>query len=285
MLLLATLLAYVFATVSGRETVDDLGAATKLVELLALGLVLMPRRGGAGRRQGLRRFAAGSVLAAATMLTGASLWGASLNAHSHDQGSAHHHGPGTPPHLDEQVDQPAPGMVMRPLAATPPTPEQRAAAARLVEETRAALAPYQDRRAAIAAGYRPAQTDARGVEHMEHKAYQRDDHILDPTRPEQVVYIHTRQGPLLAGAVFVMPDDGLPGPEIGGRLTRWHAHTICVTPLQPFIAGLVTPFGACPTGSFAVTTAEMMHLWTIDNPGGPFATELDDGYLKRLRQQ
>ena len=68
---------------------------------------------------------------------------------------------------------------------------------------------------------------------------------------------------------------GEPGPAAGGPLTNWHAHNVCVIVTPPGF-GLVSPFGGCPLGAVAVTIPEMMHVWVVDNPGGPFAENLHD---------
>ena len=59
---------------------------------------------------------------------------------------------------------PVPGTVLRPVPCTV-TPEQQAAADRLVAETRQGIAPYQDVRVALAAGYRPGAPDGSGTAH------------------------------------------------------------------------------------------------------------------------
>jgi hypothetical protein len=77
---------------------------------------------------------------------------------------------------------------------------------------------------------------------------------------------------VLLGAVYEMPRIGEPGPDFGGAVTRWHVHAaICFSPVPPFLVGLVSPFGTCPSGSFNVVTPAMMHVWTVDVPGGPYS--------------
>ncbi len=48
--------------------------------------------------------------------------------------------------------------------------------------------------------------------------------LLDPTRPETLVYAESPGGPILLGAMFQMPEIGEAGPAVGGPLTVWHAH-------------------------------------------------------------
>jgi hypothetical protein len=256
-----------------------LGLATKLVELTALGLVLAPHRS-AGSEGARRRGWTGAALAVLSVgvVSGCIVWGASLIpqptggdttndhepgtvAHSHPPGRAHGHG-----HL-------------------PPTVDQRLAAARLAAETRIGIARYQDQALALADGYRPVALGREPVVHWENRRAARDGRTLDPALPEQLVYADTADGPLLLGAVFVMPRPDTAGPTVGGPLTRWHTHALCIAPLPPWFAGLVSPFGACPVLSAGIVTAEMMHVWTVENPDGPFAEQLNEEYLRTLRRR
>jgi hypothetical protein len=88
------------------------------------------------------------------------------------------------------------------------------------------------------------------------------------------VYANTDDGPWLVGALFIMPRLGVDGPTPGGALTHWHSHdNVCIALPMVALAGLSTPIGICPPGAIGVTTAAMMHVWTVDNRGGPFADE------------
>jgi hypothetical protein len=117
--------------------------------------------------------------------------------------------------------------------------------------------------------------------HLRNKANQRDGRILDPARPELLVYGVDGQRQVLLGVVYQMEKAGEPGPAVGGQLTNWHAHNVCVAVTPPGF-GLVSPFGGCPLGAVAVTIPEMMHVWVVDNPGGPFAENLDDDWVRAL---
>ena len=96
--------------------------------------------------------------------------------------------------------------------------------------------------------------------------------MLDPEHPETLVYANTPSGPVLLGAMYEMPKIGESGPDFGGAVTRWHVHTaVCFSPVPPFLVGLVSPFGTCPSGSLNLVTPAMMHVWTVDVPGGPYS--------------
>ncbi|TMC09922.1 MAG: hypothetical protein E6J41_09550 [Chloroflexi bacterium] len=263
-LLLATIVAYLVYVGSGREAPEPVGLADKLVEVVALGLVLVPRR-----RTGRWRAASFATLAVA-FLAGGVMWIEDLAGAGHLHGVAavcvaNHH--------------PGPGAVLRPVPCTV-TPEQQAAADGLVAETRQGIARYQDVRVALAAGYRPSTPDGSGTAH--YTDFRAPANPLDPSHPAALVYATTRHGPVLLGAMYQMPKQGVPGPDLGGALTPWHYHTnVCFSVPGLLVSGLSTPFGMCPPGSVRITTADQLHVWTAPNPNGPFG-DLDEAWVRRL---
>ena len=86
---------------------------------------------------------------------------------------------------------------------------------------------------------------------------------------------------LLLGVMYQMPRAGVPGPAVGGSATRWHTHNVCFTLLPPGF-GVVSPYGTCPFTSYTVTPGEMMHVWTVDPPGGPYVEHLNDSWVRAL---
>lgn len=245
--LLVNLVGYAVAVGPGREAVDGLGLTTKLVELVALGLLASGWQGMAG-------------LALTGLLVGGIQW-ASV---------ARDHGLATHAHAE--------------VASAPATHEQRVAAIELAHATRSGIARYADVESAIAAGYQLSGPPLKTMHYM-HNAREHDTEVLQPERPEGLVYVNTEDGPLLVGAVFTMPKLGLNGPTPGGPITHWHTHNVCIALPKIALTGLATPLGACPPGSINVTTPEMMHVWTIDVPGGPFADDLDDKFVARLARE
>jgi hypothetical protein len=291
-LLAANIVGYLVVAGSGwHEEADQVGIATTTIELIAFGLIVAPERSGLGG------FASSAGIVTFTLLTGLVIWVGTFAAHDRahaadDQGAVEHdHSPGTPEYHHSTKDghgdfvaRAQAGTIMRPRSAQAPTPDEAAAAARFAEATKAGVAKYADVNAAIADGYKP-DGPALGIErHYKHHTYGKDGAILDPTRPELLVYAEDGERAILLGAVYIMDKAGTPGPEIGGPLTRWHAHNICVTMLPPAI-GLVTPFGSCPVAAVAVTIPDMIHVWTVDNPGGPYAEKLDDKWVRALLAQ
>jgi hypothetical protein len=239
------LVAYLVAVGPGRETVDSIGMSTKLIELVALGLLLAPR------------VALGLVVC--TLLTGAITWASLVR--------------------DGMVAQ---HTHVAPLSA-PPTYQQRLAAADLVDATRAGIAAYADVTVAQADGYHATTPLTVAAVHFANTAYEQDDDVLDPSRPEGLVYAGSADGLVLVGALFTLPRLGMEGPTPGGTITHWHTHdNVCIALPVMALVGMATPLGACPPGSVNVTTPGMMHIWTVDQPGGPFADDLDPAVLARL---
>jgi hypothetical protein len=119
--------------------------------------------------------------------------------------------------------------------------------------------------------------------HWMNDKYVKAGYVMDPNRPQGLVYANTRSGPVLLGAMFQMPHIGQFGPDPGGPLTAWHEHeNICFTPFG-FEFSLMTPFATCPLGSIDLTAPPMLHVWIVDNPGGPFAIDIDSSVVAQVR--
>jgi hypothetical protein len=258
--LVATIVAYVVWIVAGWETPDQVGIACKLIELIALGLVL--RLGHPGRRTWPRRVWRAVAFPMLVSLATLGIW---LGGLAHPD-ALHAHA----------------GALLQPVAETV-TPEQRAAAARLLIDTRTSIARYQDPAAAIAAGFKPGPaSSAEPLRHFENSA--NANAILDPNHPQALVYAQTKHGLQLIGAMYQMKRAGQWGPDPGGPLTQWHQHEgICFSPFG-FEFSFETPFWTCPVGSTSITTPPMLHVWIVDNGKlGPFAADLDKTVQKQLQ--
>jgi hypothetical protein len=143
-----------------------------------------------------------------------------------------------------------------------PTAEQVQAADDIIAAVTFAIERYRDPEVAVADGYRPLGFEPNGIHHYLHAGYRTDDAHLDPTRPEALLYGRTPDGGLIpVGVMFMMDQPGQAGERIGGCLTPWHAHG------YPF----------APRGE---ESAEMMHVWTIPVPGGPFAEHIEGEYAR-----
>ena len=257
--LVATILAYIVWVIAGWERPDQVGIACKLIELVALGLLL--RLNPSTRRTWPRRVWRATIFPSIAVATTLGIW---IGGLAHPD-ALHAHA----------------GALLQPVSAVA-TPEQRAAADRLLAETKASLVRYQDPNAAIAAGYKPVPvSSADPLLHFQNAANART--ILDPLRPQALVYARTATGLRLIGAMYQMPRVGQWGPDPGGPLTQWHQHEgICFSPFGIEFS-FETPFWTCPVGSTSITTPPMLHVWVIDNgKNGPFAADLDKAVQREL---
>jgi hypothetical protein len=157
------------------------------------------------------------------------------------------------------------------------TPAQLAAAARLLADTRRTAAQFRNLRDARAAGYAPHRLIPQSVKHYFNPAYVTDGRVLDPARPEGLLYAHTTRGPVLVAAVYLMNRAGEPVREVGGCLTPWHVHDeICSSdPASGLIDGVRRRDGRCPPGQVPWATPPMLHTWMILLPDGPFVAHID----------
>jgi len=252
--LLGSMIGYPIVLLSG-EAPDQLGTLTKMLEFFAL--MLLVGTYPLGRRR--RLATAGGVFL--MFFIGVSSWvGAFV-------GTDHHGG-----------DNPPPGFLLPIAASSEVTPAQEEAASHLYEETVAALARYEDPAVAAADGY-----DVEGISgndfHADNPSLKNDGYILEPSKPETLVYAMSADGPVLLGAMFQTDSMGQPGPTVGGELTPWHAHgNICFTVVG--LMGATDPFGQCPLGTLSIPHSnEMMHVWTIAGAPDPFG-DLDEDWLR-----
>jgi hypothetical protein len=171
-----------------------------------------------------------------------------------------------------------------------PTARQRARARALVRDTATTLRRYEHLDAAIADGYVPLPEDP---VHWYRPDYLVDDAVLDPRRPEFLVYVDPRRPAndlradepaasldrrVVVGAMYWAADPPAHGPQVGGPLTVWHFHEWDPS----FWCGdghglpLATPVAdACPAGAPIARSAEMLHVWTVDGPDGRFGSSME----------
>jgi hypothetical protein len=130
-----------------------------------------------------------------------------------------------------------------------PTPDQQAAADRLYRATWPAVRQYDNSFGkAIADGFTYLFPLTDRIIHMVNPKRIQDPTILDPATIESFLYVMTDDGLTAIGGMYVMPKFGMPGPQIGGCLTRWHEH-----------AGAA---GRLTTAGTQDRTPEMLHVWT-----------------------
>ncbi len=254
LLIVLTILGYVIYIAARLEIPDQVGIATKLVELAALGMVLVPVPGERRSHPRLRWSALGAAVPVLTLITVSTVW---IEELAHPSAAHVHAGA-----LLQQTNR-------------IPTAGQQAAAAELYDETAAAIAPYADWHRAWAAGYRPGGPASMPSTHWMNSANLKAGYVMDPHHPQGLVYANSHHGPVLLGAMFQMQRIGQFGPDPGGPLTAWHQHqNICFSPIG-IAFSLMTPLSTCPLGSIDISAAPMLHVWIVDNPQGPFAVDID----------
>ncbi|GHJ46068.1 hypothetical protein Cs7R123_34100 [Catellatospora sp. TT07R-123] len=278
------LLAYLVVIGRGGEEADQVGIAAALVELVAFGLAVVPQRQ-PGRPRRFARALGSTSTVLAVLVTGMGVWISTLVAHqaagtaagaSQAPAVGHSHA-----HGHEHLLRAQAGVIMRPLLGDHhPTAAQADAAAHLAADTKESVRRFARLSDALAAGYELPVTGKTGPDvHLENPVFKADGAVLDPRRPEMLVFAIEGGRATLLGVVYVIERAGTAGPEPGGPVTRWHAHNLCISLAPPGI-GVVTPFGGCPTLSVALTTPEMMHVWVVDPPGGAFAEGVDQKWAR-----
>lgn len=288
----AALAAWALSRTTGLPLIDalreaeDVGTQDLIAALLALAAVV-----GAGAALVVpRRLALPPVLAAlglAALVVPAVP--AMAAGHSHAGDAAHEHGAGDHvaaasaatdhDHASAAPDQAAEasGHEHHDIPERldhEPTEEQLRAARALIDETAAATTGYADVNAATAAGYRSIGDGAGGYEHFVNPAFLADGTILDPERPESLVYEVGADGSRRFTTVMytLVPGSTMDDvPDIAGNLTVWHTHEdLCFAPGTVRLSGRVVD-GACRPGGVNRPSAPMLHVWVVPNDCGPFA--------------
>ncbi|MCY7417000.1 MAG: hypothetical protein LH650_00635 [Chloroflexi bacterium] len=250
----------------GGQVPDQVGVLTKLAEVAALAIALTPTRPAR-----VRGAAASMLVIALVIVTDAAAWTGAFAGGAPDMAM----GSGTGHHAGGVVQ---PGTYMAAGPDRPATSVEIAAATAIWLTTVTALAPYRDPLRAAEDGY-----EVEGIHgldfHASDQAHRSDGRIVDPARPEDLIYAEGPNGPVILGAMFEMPDGAGGGPAWGGPLTVWHAHEHVCSGLIPLgMTGLLSPLGGCPMGSVDIArTPEMIHVWVAD--GTPVRWgELDDAW-------
>jgi hypothetical protein len=161
-------------------------------------------------------------------------------------------------------------------STAPPTAAQVIAAGQLIKKTGASLARYQNVQAALAAGYTYVLR-TNGEEHLLYNGGNPAYAGLDPQHPSSLVYAINvpHHAPILLGAMYIEAGRAN-GPQVGGSLTRWHSHLVVCQGGKPTVAGFgVQLRGFCdPSTWHNRYTSQMLHVWVVPYPGGPFSDDL-----------
>lgn len=151
--------------------------------------------------------------------------------------------------------------------------EQQARAENLIANTLSHLPTYADPAVAEADGYRSINDGGTGYEHYINGEYRTDGRVLDPDRPESLVY-QVRDGEKQLVAAMYMAEPGTTletTPDIGGPLTQWHIHDNLCFAESGQVAGLTDASGGCAPPLVKPEPVPMIHVWIVPHPCGPFA--------------
>jgi hypothetical protein len=246
----------------------------------ALAVLVLEARGVRPRSPRARLGVAGAALTLALVAAGTGVWAAGAGDRAdHEAAAAHVHGdapavaaaggaaaPGTAEHTH--------GPDLPPVAAA--SDDERARAEALWRASVAAAERWRDPAAAAAVGFRFKDQDEAGPGrpvrflHVPNPAWRADGRVLDPARPETLVY---RNGPgdrlTLVGVMYTAPR-GTHGPTVGGPITRWHDHGSCRDPDTGAKVGRPVD-GACPQGQVYRRSGEMLHVWFTGDLATAFA--------------
>jgi hypothetical protein len=175
-----------------------------------------------------------------------------------------------------------PEMVMWEVSQYPPgtqpTPEHEQAARDLIERCHesALRHGWNVYEKGLADGFEKPPRDPR---HYRNPAFLLDGVVLDPDRPEYLMYYPVADGKYaLAGFMFLAAGRGARGPQVAGPLTVWHFHVWrdqqCAVN-EMISVGFAAPGEKCEQGVGYHRSVEMMHVWLVDHPQGPFATPMN----------
>jgi hypothetical protein len=242
----------------------------------ALATLVLARREPRPPTAPVRLALVGGTLALALVAGGVGVWAAGVGGH-HDPTAtaAHaHSGPDGPQGPDGTATaEHAHGPNLPDVAAA--TADERARAEALWRDSIANAERWRDPEAAAAAGFRfrdnslAANRPVRLL-HVPNPAWRADGRVLDPARPETLIYWRDPDDRLVLVGVMYTAARGQPGPTIGGPITRWHDHESCRD--RATGAKLGRPVdGTCPSGQVLRRSGEMMHVWFTDDLATAFA--------------
>ena len=277
----------VFALTNPGHLLAGIGIALVAVGLAgALAVLVLQARGIRPRSTPARLGVAGAVLALALVAGGTGVWAAGAGGHDHDPAAAndpasHVHDSATATEAGTSGEASGPetadhahGPNLPEVAAA--TDQERAKAEVLWKASAANAEQWRDPDAAAAAGFRFKDKDEAGPErrvrflHVPNPAWRADGRVLDPARPETLIYWNRPGDRLTLVGVMYTAARGEAGPAVGGPITRWHDHEFCRDPATRAKLGRPVD-GACPEGQVDRRSGEMMHVWFTDDLTTAFA--------------
>ena len=153
------------------------------------------------------------------------------------------------------------------------TPQEQARAENLLAATVDLLPQWSDPAYDEAHGFFSIGDGVTGTEHYLNEQFINDNVMLDPDKPESLVFDTTVHPEKLVAAMYM----GTPGmtlqtvPDIGGPLTQWHIHdNLCFT-ANGKVGGLTQADGSCRPPLTKGALIPMIHVWIEPHKCGPFA--------------
>jgi hypothetical protein len=157
-------------------------------------------------------------------------------------------------------------MLDHPMGADMPdvdsaSARQRAFARSLMRRTARRLAQLSTPARARRAGYRPAgRWSSKGVRHFNSRRAESDGRVLDPARPESVLFWRGPGGRARAAAAMFRAPSDRPPPRMGNPLLRWHVHYVCVKRVPGAPRQIRSRH--CRAGTVArYGVSQMLHVW------------------------
>jgi hypothetical protein len=276
----------VFALSNPGHLLAGIGIALVAVGLAAALAILVLEARGARPGSARARFGvAGAALALALVAGGTGVWAAGADGHHDAEAAAHdpathvHHGAtaaGAAGGPDGQaMAEHTHGPNLPDVAAA--SEDERARAEALWKASMAGAERWRDPDAAAAAGFRFRDEDDQAksgrrvrFRHVPNPAWRLDGRVLDPTRPETLIYWNGPGDQLTLVGVMYTAARGASGPAVGGPITRWHDHESCRDPVTRAKLGRPVD-GTCPEGQVHRRSGEMMHVWFTDDLATAFA--------------
>lgn len=148
-----------------------------------------------------------------------------------------------------------------------PAPRAR----RLLRQTRRAAGRWDSVAAARKDGFRSIGDGVTGHEHFVQWSWAEDQTVLDPRRPESLVYRVDGDDRTLVSVMYILPPGATMAdvPDLGDDRAVWHRHTnLCWEGRR--VAGLFSQ-GRCYPGGTRRDTPPMLHVWLTAQRCGPFA--------------
>ena len=137
-----------------------------------------------------------------------------------------------------------------------------------------------DKKKALADGYR-IHHHGEHV-HFVNPSYLTDGVVLDPDKPEFLVFFEEDGIPELAGFMYVMEGLEDRGPQVGGPLTIWHYHVMHPMCMKDGLtAGTPNADGVCAEGERTIRSPEMLHTWFWKRHDGPFSSDMSSPNAKQ----